>query len=939
MDSIQSIIKVDSIFELAKFQNISDAFFEQAKQQPSKVAIYSDDCNITYSELAETSIGLANILLRQVTGQSQVVAIYGKRSPRLVLAILACARAHLTFAVLDSAYPLKRIEDMLKLINPSVLIGIDIAEPQLDNLLGVDEACKKLSLDEAFTAESINVRKADLPKTQYAESIAYLLFTSGTTGLPKCIKTKHSPLIHFIDWYAHTFQVSSDAQFSMLSGLGHDPILRDIFVPLSIGATLHIPDNSIIINPPKLFDWFHTHQISYAHLTPQLLKILCAGAGNHQQLPNLEYVFCGGDALKTSHAHQLGAFSAQCQLVNFYGTTETPQAIAYHLVKPNDLDPIPVGHAISDVSLHLLGEDFKEVSGSELGQIGIETEYLSDGYLHDEAMTKGRFVESYRNKNRIYLTGDYGMRRPDGALVIKGRIDDQVKIRGFRVELGEIVTVLEAQPHIQSAVVLPELAENGEYFLVSYLVKKPPGEQGANNQEQPSEQALNEKLKSKIEEKLPSYMVPNHYVWLERLPLLPNGKLDRAQLPKISATGKHEAHDIGATYTPLENTIINQWKAILGQTYISNQKSFTALGGDSLSFIQASLVVEKTLGYTPENWEKLSIQHLANLPIKGSQHIVNVESRLLFRALSIVFIVMTHFTSIQISATHALFFISGISLATFQLNQTLVQQTVKPILSSILKIIIPTYVLILAMQLMHLDQIDWYNLTLTANLHTVEGELRHFWFIEVLIQSYLIIAILFTFQKTRVVFTKYAFAFSITSMSMTIALAILTSGLFFEEASASPVAPSSPLNRLWLIFLGIAMVYAHSRRQKLILSLTVILGFRLAVYFEPYMNNLHDYAFSLPAILLVIFMKKIAIPKFCAPAIHLLASSSLFIYITHMIIGYKLPSIFDEYLIMKIVVILLGGILCSKVWEYLSSFFFSVIKPYFKIARQKELIW
>jgi non-ribosomal peptide synthetase component F len=207
--------------------------------------------------------------------------------------------------------------------------------------------------------------------------------------------------------------------------LGHDPVLRDIFVPISTDATINIPDQSIIINPEKLFSWINGCAISHIHATPQLMKIICAGAVDVGFLPNLLYAFSGGDALKINQVTQLKK----------------------------------------------LNDDLTETRQGEVGQIGIETCYLSEGYLHDQSMTNGRFVSTQHTANKVYLTGDYGVKRSDGALVLKGRMDDQIKIRGFRRELGEIVTALELDSLVQTAVVLTKKNENGENYLIAYLVQ------------------------------------------------------------------------------------------------------------------------------------------------------------------------------------------------------------------------------------------------------------------------------------------------------------------------------------------------------------------------------------------------------------------------------------------------------------------------------------
>lgn len=696
--------------DLEHTTNISNRFIWHACQQPDAIAIHHNGKSISYAELDKLSHSLAMHLLAEVnasqsTNSSQIIAIHGKRNANLIVSMIACARANLTFAVLDAAYPDSRIEQMLDLIQPQLIIGTDT---QHNDFLALQRAAGKypvyLPSDTSSFAKKPSQNDSSGHKLNH---IAYLLFTSGTTGVPKCIKTSHAPLVHFVDWYIETFNVGRSAQFSFLSGLGHDPILRDIFVPLSAGASIHIPEQSIIINPVSLFDWFQNCKINYTHATPQLLKILCSATNHGSRLPNLKYVFSGGDALRVNQVQKLRSLNGDCQIVNFYGTTETPQAMAYYRVANDDSDPIPVGYPISDVHLHLLNDDLTHTKKGEMGQIAIETTFLSEGYVHDEAMTNGRFVHVPDVQDRVYLTGDYGMLREDDAMLLKGRVDDQIKIRGFRIELGEIVTALESIALVQTAVVLPKKADNGENYLIAYLVRERSTQLIKDNVQ--SAEGFDD-IKLAIAKLIPSYMVPNFYIWIDRLPLLPNGKLDRAQLPDLHQGDTRTSAQV--TAGSIEDSIIKQWKGLLGLADINPGKSFVELGGDSLSFIQASLSVEKVMGWIPDDWEKKSIFELAQLPVKKSSLISAIETPLFFRAVSIILIVMTHFTSIHISATHALFFISGISLGKFQLNQILTMADFSPIIKTIAKIALPTFIFILAIQLRHVDDIDLFNLFL-----------------------------------------------------------------------------------------------------------------------------------------------------------------------------------------------------------------------------------
>lgn len=514
-------------------------------------------------------------------------------------------------------------------------------------------------------------------------------------------------------------------------------------------------------------------------------------------------------------------------------------------------------------------------------------------------------------------------------MLLKGRVDDQIKVRGFRIELGEIVTALESISHVQSAVVLPKKADNGENYLIAYLVR----ERGAQliNDNVHDEEDL-EDIKLTISKVLPSYMVPNFYIWIDHLPLLPNGKLDRARLPDL-----HQG-SLGASVQviagSIEDSIIKQWKGLLGLAYINPQKSFVELGGDSLSFIQASLSVEKVIGWIPNDWEKKSVFELAQLPVKKSSLISAIETPLFFRAVSIVLIVMTHFTSIHISATHALFFISGISLGKFQLNQILTMADFSPIIKTIAKIAIPTFIFILAIQLRHVDDIDLFNLFLIGNFQTEYGEIRHFWFIEVLLQCYIMIALIFSIKKVRHQFLADPFLLSIVASVLSLLLAMVTSALFFDAADVGAAgAAFNPISRLWLMFLGIALVYANTFQKKMITFLTAIMSFIASTISEPYMAEVDQYLFSVTAILMIVFVNKLPIPKASATLIRLVASASMFIYLSHFTLGGHLDFYPFGHFIPKIVAMLIAGILIQVSWDRMVN---CVVTTYAKMASKKS---
>lgn len=446
--------------------------------------------------------------------------------------------------------------------------------------------------------------------------MAYLAFTSGSTGKPKGIVGTHRPLSHFLQWHIDTFALTKDDRFSMLSGLSHDPLLRDIFTPLWLGATLYIPDPRAFKIPGALAEWMGYRGITVAHVTPSLAQLFTEPVGGAPQAATeavsaprmpLRYCFFGGEVLRSSDVEKLRGVAPAATCVNFYGATETPQAAGYFVVPgwehavqegapsmTTSTQTIPLGTGIKDVQLLVL-TDWRELAAvGEVGEIHVRTPYLSRGYIGEDRLTKERFIANPLTGvpgDRLYKTGDLGRYRPDGHIEYLGRGDQQVNIRGFRVELGEIEALLTEHPRVGQAVVMAHEGRAGETCLTAYIV--PRAELSAPMSE----------LRLFLKARLPEYAAPASFVRLAALPLTPNGKTDRQAL----ATYHHDhlAQDQRAKEepfklprTPLQRAIQEMWEDLLGIRPISVRDNFFDLGGHSLLAVRLLDRIQRRYGRT-----------------------------------------------------------------------------------------------------------------------------------------------------------------------------------------------------------------------------------------------------------------------------------------------------------------------------------------------------
>ena len=554
-----------------------------AHQQGEAIAMVSPGETWTYQDLEVRSNQLAHCLLGQGVKAQEVVAIYASRSPELVLALLGILKAGAAFMILDPFYPAARLLEMLQIAKPCGLIHLEEAGPlpalvetwastvscrvQLPAIPSGKTRFENLWKSTSKTAPGVQVQPDD---------VAYVTFTSGSSGTPKCLRGTHRPLSHFLNWYTKELQLTAADRVSMFSGLAHDPLLRDVFTPLWIGGTLCIPDQEALALG-RVGDWMNEQKITLMHLTPPLVDVLTVGRETSQvSCTSLRYAVFGGESLRPVHLDCIKQLAPQATCVNGYGATETPQIMCWYVVPPefsSNMEQVPIGQGIDGVQILVLNNTGQLAGIGELGEIYIRTPYLTLGYVNDEALTSARFLPNpFRPAagDRMYRTGDLGRYRLDGTLEILGRLDDQVKIRGVRVEPDEVTAALSRHPVVKACAVVAREDERGQPYLVGYVMT-------AGRKEVTTTEFM-----SFLSRQLPTAMVPARYVFLETLPLTPNGKVDRQALPAPDQTGFEQEKRFVAPRSPLEEALAGIWKELLGQERISVHDNFFELGGHSL---------------------------------------------------------------------------------------------------------------------------------------------------------------------------------------------------------------------------------------------------------------------------------------------------------------------------------------------------------------------
>ncbi|OUS00632.1 hypothetical protein A9Q81_10395 [Gammaproteobacteria bacterium 42_54_T18] len=588
--------------------------------QADAIALVDKNGPMSYGVLNQRVSSVASALSVAIGAMSgKTVAIYAQRSSALVVALLGTLKSGAAFFVLDPSYPEERLNQYISIAKPSAVISLHDAMPEAlqqtitqqvgDVVLqiGSDGAlsdCKwkdESSVTSAFSSSSDNQR------------LAYVAFTSGTTGEPKAISGTLNPIAHFVDWYKNTYELSASDNFSMLSGLAHDPLLRDIFVPLSLGASLHIPATDVLNNPTELVQWMKVQEVTVTHLTPAMSQLMTGavaweseeGVPETHQLSALRYAVFGGDRLTAKVVKAMSAYANNVSCINFYGATETPQAMAHCQVSEKgvfkhtaeqdetvtDTQWLPIGTGVDGVQILIVTEQGRLAVPNEVGEIVIRSPYLSQGYLGDKdqdqkdtpaAFSINSFTENATD--RVYRTGDKGRYLSDGCVEFLGRLDQQTKIRGYRVEPIEVQQAINSVSGIKASVVVDCLDQRGDISLVAYVVSE--AQVGAS-----SDDAVNlDSLRLALRARLPEYMVPSAFIAIDAIPLTPNGKLDKRALPDAATAFIDDVYI--EPRTDIERAVAEIWQSVIKIEQISMMSNFFDIGGHSLLATQIVSRVE-----------------------------------------------------------------------------------------------------------------------------------------------------------------------------------------------------------------------------------------------------------------------------------------------------------------------------------------------------------
>jgi amino acid adenylation domain-containing protein len=564
---------------------------ELAACRPEHPAIAQRGRSWSYAELVQSARGIAEALVAQGLERGDVVAVSGPRSFGLIASMLAALMSGGKLLTLDQHLPHERRQVMLRAAGATYLLWADQRQPEAER----DSSLITLHIDPNSGLSDATAHAGQsgvmLPQIR-PEDPAYIFFTSGTTGVPKGVLGWHNGLSHFLTWQRETFAIGWQDRAAQLTGLSFDVVLRDVFTPLTAGATLCLPDDGDELGPEHVLPWLERERITMLHTVPALAQSWLANVPQGVTLGALRWAFFAGEPLRDTLVKRWrAAFPESGAIVNLYGPTETTLAKCFYQVPAEPAFGVqPVGRPLPHTQALVLSEGQRLCGVGEVGEIAIRTPFRSLGYSNAPEEQRKRFIKNpFRDDDRdlVYLTGDRGRYRRDGQLEILGRVDQQVKIRGVRIEPDEVAALLAQHPAVRACAVVAQQNERGEYALVAYIVEGS-GIKGQGSADPASEilipdpRSLTPDLRDYLARQLPSVMLPAAYVPLDALPLTPNGKLDRKALPPADLRQPATQASIVAPRTPLEEILAGVWAEVLGAQQVGAEDNFFDIGGHSL---------------------------------------------------------------------------------------------------------------------------------------------------------------------------------------------------------------------------------------------------------------------------------------------------------------------------------------------------------------------
>ncbi|MBA3772078.1 MAG: amino acid adenylation domain-containing protein [Ramlibacter sp.] len=539
-------------------------FAEQANAHPERVAVLTSEETLTYGQLRKAANALASTLRQRDVRRGELVAVVMEKGWEQVVATLAILQCGGAYMPVSAELPEERLSYLLR----HGQVRIALTQPDVAARTPWPGEVAPIVVDASLFARPSEPIEVETDRSD----LAYVIYTSGSTGLPKGVMIDHAGAVNTVLDVNRRFGITATDRLFALSELTFDLSVHDIFGSLAAGAALVLPSKAQSRDPAVWCDLMREHRVTVWNSVPALMDLLVdhvERTGERRGLV-LRMVMMSGDWIAVPLPDRIRRLWPEAAIISLGGATEASIWSIFYLI--GRVDPtwksVPYGRPLTNQTIHVLDQAFEPCPVWVPGDLYIGGGGVALGYLRDEAKTRASFLVHPVTGERLYRTGDHGRYLPDGDVEFLGRTDQQVKIQGYRIELGEIESALARHPAVRDVVVLARSsgARAGKY-LAAYVILHHPVDSAD--------------LERAMQERLPRYMVPSVYVFMDTFPLSPNGKVDRLAFPDPHA-GPPAAHSAEGPRDEVEREVLTAWRAVLDTGTIGIHDDFFAMGGNSL---------------------------------------------------------------------------------------------------------------------------------------------------------------------------------------------------------------------------------------------------------------------------------------------------------------------------------------------------------------------
>jgi amino acid adenylation domain-containing protein len=555
-------------------------FEAQVRRTPEAIAVTYGDDSLTYAELNTQANRWAHRLVQLGVQPDSLVALCAGRGLPMLVGLLGILKAGGAYVPLDPAYSGERLQFILADSAPVLLLADELGRQALG-----DCEVPVLALEQPLTGESDDLQDVGGRPAH----LAYVIYTSGSTGKPKGVMVEHRQVARLFSATNAWFNFSAADRWCLFHSFAFDFSVWEIWGAWLYGGQLFIVPQAIARSAPDFYHFVCRSGITVLNQTPSAFKAFIQAQAHSEARQQLREIVFGGEMLKPSDLAPWFARpeNRQTRLINMYGITETTVHVTYRPLSAQDtaITTSPIGSRIPDLRLYLLGADGEPVPMGAIGELYVGGEGVARGYLNRPELTAERFLDDPFNRApgaRMYRTGDLARYLPGGDIEYLGRNDQQVKIRGFRIECGEVEAQLSTDPRVRSVAVDAIDDGDGGKRLVAWVVPAPEAERAT----------LATGLRQHLQARLPDYMVPVAYVWLEALPLTGNGKLDKRALP-VPQVDAYVREAYAPPQGEAENLLAAIWRELLGVERVGRYDHFFELGGHSLMAVRLANRVQQ----------------------------------------------------------------------------------------------------------------------------------------------------------------------------------------------------------------------------------------------------------------------------------------------------------------------------------------------------------